>query len=129
MTQSLPATINGRNCYAGGSAPVLALIAFYSAFNRRDPGAMARCWAQGDAISMSNPLGGLNCTGLNCPLPILRLAKAIKALAPGLAVELVATDPGAQKDVAAWAAQTGNDLIETREQDSKYHFVVRKRVS
>ncbi len=71
----------------------------------------------------------LDCTGLNCPLPILRLAKAIKEVAPGLAVELIATDPGAQKDVAAWAAQTGNELIETREEDRKFHFVVRKRMA
>jgi tRNA 2-thiouridine synthesizing protein A len=68
----------------------------------------------------------LDCTGLNCPLPILRLTKAVKALAPGGQVEMIATDPGAQKDVAAWATQTGNQLVESREQGGKYHFVVRK---
>ncbi len=68
----------------------------------------------------------LDCTGLNCPLPILRLSKSVKALAPGSTVEMIATDPGAQKDVAAWATQTGNELVESREQGGKYHFIVRK---
>lgn len=68
----------------------------------------------------------IDCTGLNCPLPILRLTKAVKGLSPGASVEMIATDPGAQKDVAAWAKQTGNELVESREESGKYHFVVRK---
>lgn len=68
----------------------------------------------------------LDCTGLNCPLPILRLSKAVKGLAPGATVEMIATDPGAQKDVAAWATQTGNELVESREEGGRYRFLVRK---
>ncbi len=68
----------------------------------------------------------LDCTGLNCPLPILRLSKTVKAISVGSTVEMIATDPGAQKDVAAWATQTGNELVESREQGGKYHFIVRK---
>ncbi len=59
MTASLPEVINGCNCYAGGSAPVLALVAFYSAFNRRDVDAMGRSWSHDGNVSMSNPLGGV----------------------------------------------------------------------
>ncbi len=59
MTCTYPDVINGRNCYAGGSAPVLSLIAFYSAFNRCDLDMMTRCWLAGEGVSMSNPLGGL----------------------------------------------------------------------
>lgn len=68
----------------------------------------------------------LDCSGLQCPLPILRLSKTMGVLPAGSRVELTATDPGALKDVAAWAHQTGNRLIESRNQDPRYVFVLEK---
>lgn len=63
MDHKLPAVINGRNCYMGAEGPVLALIAFYAAFNDRDLTAMERNWWTEDATAaMANPLGGL-CRG------------------------------------------------------------------
>lgn len=60
MNRTLPAVINGRNCYMGSQAPVLALIAFYAAFNDRDLTAMERSWwTEGDEATMANPLGGI----------------------------------------------------------------------
>lgn len=69
----------------------------------------------------------LDCTGLNCPLPILRLSKATSAAASGETIELIATDPGAMKDVAAWAKQTGNVVHESAEQAGRYRFVIQKQ--
>lgn len=68
----------------------------------------------------------LDCTGLNCPLPILRLSKAVSRLALGSRIELIATDPGAKKDVAAWSRQTGNALVESREEGGRYVFLVER---
>ncbi|MHB1951132.1 MAG: sulfurtransferase TusA family protein [Acidiferrobacteraceae bacterium] len=68
----------------------------------------------------------IDCSGLQCPLPILRLSKAMGNIAPGGRVELTATDPGALKDVAAWAGQTGNRLVESRHQNERYVFVLEK---
>lgn len=60
MNHPLPAVINGRNCYMGSEGAVLALIAFYAAFNNRDLAAMERNWWTEDATAaMANPLGGL----------------------------------------------------------------------
>jgi ketosteroid isomerase-like protein len=60
MNSTLPTVINGRNCYMGAHAPVLALIAFYAAFNDRDLAAMERnWWTQGDEAVMANPLGSI----------------------------------------------------------------------
>mgnify|MGYP000386127376 CR=1 FL=1 len=60
MKHTQPAVINGRNCYMGSQAPVLALIAFYAAFNDRDLTAMERnWWTEGDEAVMANPLGGI----------------------------------------------------------------------
>ncbi len=58
MNKALPAVINGRNCYMGSHAPILALIAFYAAFNNRDLAAMERnWWTRDDDAVMANPLG------------------------------------------------------------------------
>ena len=60
MNNKLPAVINGRNCYMGSEGPVLALIAFYAAFNNRDLKAMERnWWTENETAAMANPLGGL----------------------------------------------------------------------
>jgi ketosteroid isomerase-like protein len=60
MNNKLPTVINGRNCYMGSVGPVLALIAFYAAFNDRDLKAMERnWWTENETAAMANPLGGL----------------------------------------------------------------------
>lgn len=68
----------------------------------------------------------LDCTGLNCPLPILRLSKAVKTMKTGERLEMIATDPGSVKDVQAWSKQTGNTLVESRQDSEKYKFIVEK---
>lgn len=60
MHDDFPEVINGRNCYMGSAGPVLALIAFYAAFNGRDLAAMERnWWTEDETAVMANPLGGL----------------------------------------------------------------------
>ncbi|HET9680949.1 MAG TPA: sulfurtransferase TusA family protein, partial [Candidatus Limnocylindrales bacterium] len=49
--------------------------------------------------------------GLSCPMPIVKTAQAIKPVASGALVEVLATDPGSTKDFAAWCRSTGNDLV------------------
>jgi len=68
----------------------------------------------------------LDCSGLNCPLPILRLSKAINAVGTGDRVEMIATDPGAIKDVQAWTKQTGNTLIDSKQTAERYTFLIAK---
>jgi tRNA 2-thiouridine synthesizing protein A len=64
--------------------------------------------------------------GLSCPLPIVRTAIAIKALAPGELIEVLATDPGSTKDFTAWAKTTGHALIESSVSEGVYRFVLRR---
>lgn len=68
----------------------------------------------------------LDATGLNCPLPILRARKALGPLESGKILHIVATDPGALKDFEAFAKQTGHDLVDTREDEGRFHFFIRK---
>ncbi|MGI9311499.1 MAG: sulfurtransferase TusA family protein [bacterium] len=68
----------------------------------------------------------LDVRGLNCPLPILRAKKTLSAMGAGEVLGIVATDPGAVSDFEAFAAQTGNELLESFETDGEFHFTVRK---
>ena len=53
----------------------------------------------------------LDAKGLLCPMPIVKLAKAMKELQPSQVILLEATDPGAIPDVAAWSKNTGNQIL------------------
>lgn len=68
----------------------------------------------------------LDTRGLNCPLPILRAKKTLNRMGAGEVLGIVSTDPGSVKDFEAFAAQTGNELLESSEVDGEFHFKVRK---
>jgi len=68
----------------------------------------------------------LDATGLNCPLPILRAKKALATLTSGQVLRVVSTDPGSVKDFDAFAKQTGNTLVESRQEAGKYLFLIKK---
>jgi tRNA 2-thiouridine synthesizing protein A len=65
--------------------------------------------------------------GLACPLPVLRLRKALQAAAPGAIVTLLATDRVALRDVPAFCRGAGHAVIEAGEEgDGGLRFVVRR---
>ncbi|MCW8900116.1 MAG: sulfurtransferase TusA family protein [Gammaproteobacteria bacterium] len=68
----------------------------------------------------------LDASGLNCPLPILRAKKALAGLSAGQVLHIIATDPGAVKDFEAFAKQTGNELMESKEEGGKFVFLMKK---
>jgi tRNA 2-thiouridine synthesizing protein A len=68
----------------------------------------------------------LDASGLNCPLPILRAKKTLNAMDSGQVLHVVATDPGSVKDFDAFAKQTGNELMESKEEGGKFHFLIKK---
>jgi len=68
----------------------------------------------------------LDATGLNCPLPILRAKKALAGMSAGQTLKVLATDPGSVKDFEAFARQTGNELLQSDEEESKYRFFLKK---
>lgn len=70
----------------------------------------------------------LDARGLNCPLPILRAKKALAEMQAAQVLRVVATDPGSVKDFAAFARQTGNELIGQSElPDNAYEFFLRRK--
>jgi tRNA 2-thiouridine synthesizing protein A len=68
----------------------------------------------------------LDASGLNCPLPILRAKKALAGMEAGKVLHIIATDPGSVKDFEAFARQTGNELMESKEEGGKFLFLIKK---
>jgi tRNA 2-thiouridine synthesizing protein A len=68
----------------------------------------------------------LDCTGMQCPLPVVKTAQAMKSLEPGETLELLATDPGVEPDMKAWSSRTGNELVEIRKDGDVFHVLLRR---
>lgn len=68
----------------------------------------------------------LDLTGLACPLPIVKVSKAIKEISTGEVIEALTSDPGALTDFPAWADTTGNEIIETRSEGENTRFFIKK---
>jgi tRNA 2-thiouridine synthesizing protein A len=64
--------------------------------------------------------------GLFCPMPIVKISKAIKEIEVGQVLEMVADDPGSKADVTAWARQTGHELLGTKEEADVFKYYVRR---
>jgi|LNFM01.1.fsa_nt_gb tRNA 2-thiouridine synthesizing protein A len=65
---------------------------------------------------------------LNCPLPILKATKALRSVAPGGTIELLATDPAAVRDVTALCESGRHTLVEQATTGGVYRFVIRRDV-
>ncbi|MCL1861292.1 MAG: sulfurtransferase TusA family protein [Proteobacteria bacterium] len=66
--------------------------------------------------------------GLNCPLPVLRLKKALSEVSARRIVRVLATDPSSVKDFEAFTRQTGHELLQQTEMpDSTYEFFIRHK--
>jgi tRNA 2-thiouridine synthesizing protein A len=68
----------------------------------------------------------LDAQGLNCPLPILKAKKELKALETGNVLEILATDPGSIADFEAFCRTTGNELLSSNEENGIYTFYIKK---
>jgi tRNA 2-thiouridine synthesizing protein A len=59
-------------------------------------------------------------------MPIVKTSKAMKELQPGQILKMIATDAGSPPDIEAWSRQTGNELLRSTTEDSKFIFFLRK---
>lgn len=65
--------------------------------------------------------------GLKCPMPIIRLGAAVRAMAVGDTVTVLADDKGFPPDVRAWAEKTGHELVSLEDRDpARLAAVIRK---
>jgi tRNA 2-thiouridine synthesizing protein A len=53
----------------------------------------------------------LDCRGMKCPRPIIEVARRIREIGVGSLLELLADDPAAGPDLAAWCRMRGQTLV------------------
>jgi len=68
----------------------------------------------------------LDCRGVLCPMPIIRVSQAIKQLQVGQVLEMIADDPGSKADMEAWSRQTGHELLDVQHMGGAFKFYVRR---
>jgi tRNA 2-thiouridine synthesizing protein A len=73
-----------------------------------------------------NPDKVLDCSGLLCPMPVIKTSKAIKEVEVGQVLKMIATDPGAPPDMEAWSRQTGHAMIDSHQEEGKFIFYFRR---
>lgn len=77
---------------------------------------------------MEDTSTSLDVRGMTCPLPVLKANKVLRGLAPGATLTVLATDPAAVKDFAAYAEETGHALLSsTVEEGGVFRFVLRRK--
>ena len=74
---------------------------------------------------MSDGVEELDCRGQRCPLPVIALARRLPALPVGSVLRLLADDPAAAPDVAAWCRMRGQEYLG---EDTTADGVARHRV-
>lgn len=75
---------------------------------------------------MGAPNKILDCTGLLCPMPVVKTAKAMREMGVGEILEMIATDPGSMPDMKAWANQTKHELMDAQVDGAKFRFLIKK---
>ncbi len=70
----------------------------------------------------------LDCKGLSCPMPMMKLAKTVKGLKSGEVLEMLGTDPGTKSDLPRWCNKTGNTLLDESElSGGVFRFLIQKK--
>jgi tRNA 2-thiouridine synthesizing protein A len=69
----------------------------------------------------------LDASGLNCPLPLLRLKKILQQMASGEVVRVIATDPAAHLDFGVYSDQAGHKIVNFLKEPEKQIFYIKKK--
>ena len=68
----------------------------------------------------------VDCSGLQCPGPIMKVFETMKDMKPGEMLEVSASDPGFSRDIGAWTRRTGNVLVSNEKHGKDYVARVQK---
>ena len=73
-----------------------------------------------------NPDRQIDCTGLFCPMPIVKTREAMTQMTAGQILEMLSDDPASDPDMRSWARNTGHELLDVTRNGAVYRFVIRK---
>lgn len=77
-------------------------------------------------VEPTRPDKSIDCTGLFCPMPIVRTRDAIRAMRVGEVLEMLSDDPGSDPDMKMWAQRSGHALVRVSREGAVFRFLVRK---
>lgn len=69
----------------------------------------------------------LDTSGLNCPLPLLRLKKALVKMESGETIHVLSTDAASVLDFGVFSQQTGNEILEQYENNGTHGYLIKKK--
>jgi len=70
----------------------------------------------------------LDCKGLSCPMPMMKLAKTMKGMNADEVLEMIGTDPGTKSDLPRWCNKSGNVLLDESELEGGiFRFIIQKK--
>jgi tRNA 2-thiouridine synthesizing protein A len=84
------------------------------------------CYSPDMALAPPDPDIVVDARGHHCPVPTLRLRRALEGAVPGSIVRLHADDPMARIDVPHFAAQAGLEILDRADADGVLSFLIRK---
>ena len=68
----------------------------------------------------------LDCRGLSCPMPLLKVKKALKKLKPGQILEVLGTDPGSKNDIPDYAKKQGDEFLGMEDESGHTRYLLKK---
>ncbi|MBL4645923.1 MAG: sulfurtransferase TusA family protein [Rhizobiales bacterium] len=74
----------------------------------------------------SDDITVLDVTGLQCPLPVLKAQKALRALSAGAVLDVISTDPMASIDIPHFCAEKGHELLLQINEDGATRYRIKK---
>ncbi|MBC7360024.1 TusA-related sulfurtransferase [Desulfacinum infernum DSM 9756] len=66
--------------------------------------------------------------GLPCPMPVVKVSKGIKEVEVGQILEAQTTDPGSLTDFPAWARTSGNEIVDTIQENGVIRIFIKRNV-
>jgi tRNA 2-thiouridine synthesizing protein A len=77
-------------------------------------------------MSKHEPSKLLDVKGLPCPMPVVKISQEIGSVGVGEVIEVHTTDPGSLADFPAWAQTTGNEILETEQENGVIRIFVKR---
>jgi tRNA 2-thiouridine synthesizing protein A len=74
-----------------------------------------------------NPAHRLDARGLYCPEPVMLLHNAVRDIAAGELLEVLATDPSTRRDIPRFCQFLGHELVLEEAAEGEFRYLIRKQ--
>lgn len=62
--------------------------------------------------------------GLKCPMPVIKLQQQARNTRPGNIIEIICTDPGADKDISSWCKVNKHQILYINQHENDFSIIV-----